>query len=173
MPIFESTVSQRDQFRKAASDRPGEALKKGNVLYYTSIVLTYFIATVLLFAGISKIILPEALVENLSTAFSFLPSVIVVAASTLLPVVEIGVGTLLLASFYNEKIKSKRKLIKFLTVSLFAIFLFYSIYGFVIGTGSDCGCFGNTLSTSFGWGMIIRNLIFLGMAVFLLKAEKE
>ena len=73
MSIFESTVSQRDQFRKAASDRPGEALKKGRVLYYTNIALTYFIAVVLMFAGVSKIIARETLIENLFDTLSLLP----------------------------------------------------------------------------------------------------
>ena len=54
-----------------------EALRKEKIFNYLyvnyRIVLIYFISTVLLFAGISKIIEPETLLENLSLTFVFLP----------------------------------------------------------------------------------------------------
>ncbi|MGA7837827.1 MAG: MauE/DoxX family redox-associated membrane protein [Ignavibacteriaceae bacterium] len=154
-------------------DLPDGALKKGGALYYIHITLTWFITAALLFAGVSKIVAPEGLMENLSTTFSFLSLEVIIAVSTLLPVIEIIVGILLISSLYNEKARSKRKLIGILSTSLFALFLLYSIYGLIFGIGADCGCFGNVVNTNFGWGMIVRNLIFLAIAVISLKIGFE
>ena len=85
--------------------------RKKEYLHYLYIVLTYFIALVLLFSGISKIIEPEALIENLYATFSFLPGIVVIIISTLLPIVEVAFGILLVTGFYNEKVKSNRRLI--------------------------------------------------------------
>ncbi len=154
-------------------DLPDWALKKGGALYYIHIALTWFITAVLLFAGVGKIIAPEALIENLSAVFSFLPDTVVIIISALVSLTEIIIGLLLIGSLYNEKARSKRKLIGILSTSLFALFLLYSIYGLIFGIGADCGCFGNVVNTNFGWGMIVRNLIFLAIAVISLKIGFE
>jgi hypothetical protein len=42
---------------------------------------------------------------------------------------------------------------------LFFVFFTFSIYGTVVGLDADCGCFGNTIKSEFGWGMILRNTL--------------
>lgn len=142
--------------------------------------LIYFLSFVLLFAGISKIIDPTSLIENLSafggSVFPFLPETIrsggTILISSLLPLIEIGLGFLLIFSLHNEKIKSKNKIILIATVILFGIFFLYSIYGFVLDNELDCGCFGNVVKSSFGWGMMVRNLVFLILSITVLKRNK-
>jgi len=50
------------------------------------------------------------------------------------------------------KLKTTTKAVVF----LFAIFLIVSVYGTLTGFGADCGCFGNVVKSSFGWGMILK-----------------
>ena len=126
------------------------------------------LAFILLFAGINKIISPSPLIDNLNAAFSFLPESATILIVTLLPLIEIGLGALLILSLYKKEIKDKRKVILLTTTFLLGLFLAYSIYGYVIGLKNDCGCFGNAVKSSFGWGMMIRNFVFVILAVTLL-----
>jgi|GEM_PF-2704962 hypothetical protein len=49
-----------------------------------------------------------------------------------------------------------------LSISIFLAFaLIYSIYGAFYLNGKDCGCFKGILAMQHGWGLIVRNLLFL------------
>jgi len=80
-----------------------------------------------------------------------------IAAATLLPLIEITLAVMLLL-----RIKEKETVIA-VTV-LFLFFFLFSVYGTVIGLENDCGCFGKAVESSFGIGMVIRNLVFLLIA---------
>jgi Methylamine utilisation protein MauE len=137
-------------------------------IHYINLLLTYIISIVLILSGISKIIDPKPLINNLTAAFGFLPEAAVILISTILPLIEIGLGLLLIFSLYKEKLKSKRNIILLATIFLFGLFLAYGIYGYIIGLKNDCGCFGNVVKSSFGWGMMIRDLVFLILSIFIL-----
>jgi len=124
----------------------------------------YFIAAVLLFSGIAKIIDPVPLINTLKL-IKIIPESLHILIATLLPVIEICFALLLLM-----KIKPKIAL-KLITL-LFSIFLGFSIYGAIAGYGTDCGCFGNTVKSSFGLGMIIRNTVFLIISFILMINSK-
>ena len=117
------------------------------------LVFYYFIAFALLFSGTAKIIDSEPLINTLKL-FSIFPVEIQILIAALLPIIEIG-----LAVFMLLKIKPRLTLLS-ITI-LFAVFLVFSIYGALAGIGGDCGCFGNVVTSSFGWGMIGRNIIFV------------
>lgn len=139
---------------------------------YLNIIITYILSLVLLFAGISKIIDATSLIENLSSIFPFLPETLLILISTLLPLVEITLAFLLVFSLYKGEMKRYRKIILLSTSVLFGIFFLYSIYGFVIGSRADCGCFGNVVKSSSGWGMIARNFVFLILSIVVLKRNR-
>ena len=80
-----------------------------------------------------------------------------IATATLLPVLEITLGVMLLL-----RIRAKETLIA--VTILFLFFFLFIVYGTVIGLENDCGCFGNAVESSFGIGMVIRNIIFLLIA---------
>jgi hypothetical protein len=43
----------------------------------------------------------------------------------------------------------------------------------MFGLENDCGCFGKTIESSFGVGMVIRNILFLLLSLFvLIRFEK-
>ena len=145
---------------------------KNRIIHYSNLAITFLLSLVILFAGISKIIDPSPLINNLTSAFNFLPETAVILISTILPLIELGLGLLLIFSLYKGNLKSKRKIILVITTALFGLFSAYSIYGYVIGLKNDCGCFGNALKSDFGIGMIIRNSAFLLLSIFSLFISK-
>ncbi len=112
---------------------------------------------------------PTELIENLSSVFRFLPSLIVISITSFLPIIEIGLGTLLVFSLYHEKIKNKKKLILSGTTALFGMFWAFSIYGYIVGMKNDCGCFGGLIKTSFEFGVIFRNFVLLITSLVIIK----
>jgi hypothetical protein len=142
------------------------------LFYYFNIIITFVLSFVLIFAGISKIIDPSPLINNLTAAFNFLPGTVLILISTILPLIELSLGLLLIFSLYKGNLKSRLKIILIVTTSLFGLFLAYSIYGYIIGLKNDCGCFGNAVKADFGVGMIIRNSSFLLLSVCFLFISK-
>jgi len=120
----------------------------------------YIITAVLLFSGIAKIIDPLPIINTLKL-ITIIPASSHIIIATLLPVVEIGLAVLMLMKI---KLKITTKAVAF----LFAIFLIVSVYGTLTGFGADCGCFGNTVKSSFGWGMILRNTTFFIMSLIII-----
>jgi len=131
-------------------------LKILSTIYY---LCYYSIAAVLLFSGISKIVTPEPMFEILK-ALGFENDTFMLIIASLLPVIEIGIASLMI-------LKLKLKVVLISVVILFAIFLTLSIYGLIIGLDKDCGCFGSVVQSSFGAGMILRNGLFLIMAIYI------
>lgn len=155
------------------------SFKKGkfsdiSIIEVFNTLLTYLISAILLFSGFLKFIDPTILIDSLLQQLAFLlPQKVlnhlVILIATILPITEIGLGLLLIFSIHHNLIKIKRRLLLFVVVSLFCLFFLYSLYGFWIDLKGDCGCFGNIISSNFDAGMIIRNFIFLFLAVTNLK----
>jgi hypothetical protein len=119
----------------------------------------YSIAVILLISGIIKVIDPTPLFETIKL-LPFVPSSFYIVLVTILPIVEIGLGLLML-------LKVTPKVTLSMVSALFLIFFTFSIYGTISGIESDCGCFGDVVKSEFGLGMIIRNLVFWVLTVYL------
>lgn len=99
--------------------------------------LFYFIAVVLLFSGVSKIIDPAPMIETMIAAFKINENLLILAAIGL-PVIEIALGLMLVL-----KIQIKKTFLA-ATVLFFGFFAF-SIYGTAISLSTDCWCFGDAI----------------------------
>jgi len=121
-------------------------------------------------SGIAKIIDPLPLIKTLEATkiFSYISwgNEINIFIATTLPIFEIGLAFLLF-------LKIKLKVVLQLTLLLFTSFLLYSIYGYYLGLTNDCGCFGDIIKSEFGVGMIVRNLGFVLILVFLNSGRKR
>jgi hypothetical protein len=93
--------------------------------------------------------------------FPILPEVVVTAGLSTLPMIEVMLG---LFSTLNMKPVWVNMAIAILMVG----FLSLSIVGSLAGWEIDCGCFGKSVESTFGWGMIARNSVLTGIAVILL-----
>ncbi|MCF8357025.1 MAG: methylamine utilization protein [Melioribacteraceae bacterium] len=102
-------------------------------LFFT--VSYYLIAFILLFTGTTKLFDPKPLAETLRS-LQLLSDEIIIFTSAILPVIEIGLGAMLLL-----KIKQDTA-IKF-PLPLFLLFFLFSVYGTYLGLENDCGCFGS------------------------------
>ena len=123
----------------------------------------YFIAIVLLFSGISKIVDPIPMMETMKAVFKVNENLLILAA-TILPVIEIGFGLMLVFNVETKKVL-------FAVIILFFCFSTFSVYGTIIGLNNDCGCFGSNVSSEFGVRMIIRNVILLVITLLLNKTS--
>jgi len=135
-------------------------LKEIKIKKYIYIVSFYLIAAVLLFSGVAKIIDPLPLIDILKL-ITFIPESLHVLIATLLPVIEIGLAVLII-------MKIKPKATFSVVTIMFLLFLGISIYGTALGFGTDCGCFGKAVTSSFGWGMVGRNTMFFIISLYLI-----
>jgi hypothetical protein len=151
-------------------------LTKENIIPKLFSLAYYFIALVLLFSGFSKIFDPENFLKVLNVTLGFHGENILILIATALPVIEIALGLMLMLPVPMGKIwrsndKSKVKETLIATVILFAVFFLFSIYGTVAGFNVDCGCFGSSVSSEFGVGMIVRNLSLTIISIVLNKIK--
>jgi len=150
--MLTSTVTKIKMFR---------TIPKGFELIRRS--LYYFIAVVLLFSGVIKIVDPLPMMETMKAVFKVNENLLILAA-TILPVIEIGFGLMLVFNVETKKVL-------FAVIILFFCFSTFSVYGTIIGLNNDCGCFGSNVSSEFGVRMIIRNVILLVITLLLNKTS--
>lgn len=138
------------------------------VIAYTQVFFRIFLGALLLIAGTLKVQDNTALLETVAY-ITWIPTVVKSFMIDLLPWIEVGVGTLLIAGVL-------KKIAIPVGMFIYLGFFVFAIYGFGSGMEGDCGCFGEVddsnilamvLGSTFGWSMIIRNGIFLAMAGFL------
>jgi hypothetical protein len=141
-------------------------LTKKNIVPKLFSLAYYFIALVLLFSGISKVIDPENFLKVLNVTLSFLGENIIVLIATLLPVFEIALGIMLILN-----VKVEETLIAVLL--LFVAFTVFAIYGTIMGFNIDCGCFGSNISSEFGAGMVVRNIVLLIVSILVYNLKDE
>jgi len=101
-------------------------------------VIKIILGLLLIFSGITKIVDPSKTV-NLMLEFKVIPEFLILIVVSILPILEILIGVLV----------------------LFSGFFLISIYGTLIGLSSDCGCFGSVIKSRIGWGMVVRNGMFV------------
>jgi uncharacterized membrane protein YphA (DoxX/SURF4 family) len=143
-------------------------MKKENIIQYAQLTFRVVLGLLLIIAGYLKIQDNSALFESVAY-ITWMPMFIKSLIIDLLPWVEVLVGALLMLNLLGGIVKPAAALIYF---SFFA----FAIYGLGTGIEGDCGCFGDPesgsilatlLGSEFGWQMVIRNGIFLGMAAFI------
>ena len=116
-------------------------------------VIKIILGIVLLFSGVTKILDPGKAVD-LMIELKIIPEDLILIIISILPVLEILIGVLLISRRYS----------KFAAISalvLFTGFFLISIYGTITGLNSDCGCFGSVIKSRIGWGMVVRNGVFV------------
>ncbi len=131
----------------------------GKVKTFFFFLFYYSIIVILFFTGFAKVLNPISLINTLKI-FPF-PDELILVTATLLPIFEISLAVMLL-------LKIRLKLTKIFVVLLFSFFFLISLYGFYLELDNDCGCFGNVIQSSFGWGMILRNFILLCISFFII-----
>jgi len=138
----------------------------GSILrQYLYITSYYFIAIVLLAAGVLKIYDPAPMLGTLEM-IQFLNNPLSVLIATILPVIEIALGILLLTG-------KKMRISLIAATGLFWFFFGFSVYGYAVGLDANCGCYGNVIASDFGVGMILRNVLFVAIASMLVIAHKK
>lgn len=120
----------------------------------------YFIAGVLLFSGIIKLINPLP-IQDWIAFFPNISSEIISIGLSILPLIELMLGLLTLLNMKPIWVNTSNTV-------MITSFLGLSIVGSLAGWEIDCGCFGEAIESSFGWSMIFRNSILTGIAVMLL-----
>jgi len=128
-------------------------------------VVRILLGIVLIFSGIAKIADPSKAVD-LMLEFKAIPEAFILIIVSILPVLEILIGVLLISGMY-QKFASISALI------LFSGFFLISIYGTIMGLRSDCGCFWSVIKSRIGWGMVVRNGVFVVGAVYVGWREKK
>jgi uncharacterized membrane protein YphA (DoxX/SURF4 family) len=124
------------------------------------IVCYYFIAGVLLFSGIAKIVDPMPMIETLNAA-KILNEQVNIFLATILPVIEISLGIMLILQQFIKATKIS-------VTILFTLFLLFTVYGNIIGLDKDCGCFGDILKSEFNISMIVKNFLLLALNLYIL-----
>ena len=126
--------------------------------------LSILIALFLILTGLLKVFSPRAVINTSRELFPWVGNGFHLAAGSILPVLELGLGVMLLLKWkYQEVLVG--------TSILFGIFFIASIYGQAAGVNTDCGCFGGVITSSFGWGMLARNGVLL-MAVIVVTCNQ-
>ncbi len=128
----------------------------GKFMASLQLVARIIIASVLLFAGVTKLMDNTALFETV-TYITWLPVWMKSLIISYMPWFEILLAALLL--IYRQSY-----LIKGTVFLIFFGFLGFAAYGYATGLEGDCGCFGDLADSSFGWGMIFRNVFFVALA---------
>ncbi|MFZ2323363.1 MAG: MauE/DoxX family redox-associated membrane protein [Ignavibacteriaceae bacterium] len=141
-------------------------LTKENIVPKLFSLAYYFIALVLLFSGISKIIDPNNFLKTLNTTLGFFGENIIILIATTMPVIEMSMGLMLML-----KIKVKETLVA--TIILFGSFLLFSVYGTIAIFDIDCGCFGNLIKSQFDFIMVVRNLFFFTVSFVLFFIKRK
>lgn len=110
------------------------------------------IAGVLLLAGVQKLARPGEW-RTQSAGLGVWPAV-----ANLVPYLEIGLGSLLLAQW-------RRHVVAWAAVGLFAVFTGLLALRLARGQRPPCACFGSLSSRPIGAGHVARNLAFITIAV--------
>ncbi|MCX6168643.1 MAG: methylamine utilization protein [Ignavibacteriales bacterium] len=147
------------QIFTTANTNPGMGVTTTKLLTILLELLYYFIAVILLFSGVSKVLDPSPMFGTMKAAFKINEELLILAV-TVVPIVESALGLMLLL-----KVQTKKTFLA--TIVLFFAFFVFSVYGTAIGLNTDCGCFGDAVSSEFGITMIIRNLVLLTIIIWL------
>ena len=138
------------------------------VITWTKRIFSVVLGGLLAFAGVLKIQDNSALFESVAY-ITWIPVALKSLVIDTLPYVEVVVGSLLVLQVVPRITRPA-------VTAIYLSFFLFAIYGLGSGMEGDCGCFGElsegswlnaVLGSSFGWKMVIRNGVFLLMAMAL------
>ena len=144
------------------------AMNRTTVLTWTKRIFSVVLGGLLAFAGVLKIQDNSALFESVAY-ITWIPVALKSLVIDTLPYVEVVVGSLLV-------LQVAPRITRPVVTAIYLSFFLFAIYGLGSGMEGDCGCFGElsegsllnaVLGSSFGWKMVIRNGVFLLMALTL------
>ncbi|MGM0586813.1 MAG: MauE/DoxX family redox-associated membrane protein [Bacteroidota bacterium] len=129
------------------------------LLYLTIYIL---VATLFVVAGALKAYNPKEFIE-LFMGISFLSDRIDAFLALVFPYFEMVIGLLL---FVRWRVGAILNLSLFISI----VFVIISIYGYIYGYDSNCGCFGSLVEIKFGLVALFKSSIFF-LAICYLKKE--
>jgi len=116
------------------------------------VVAALLVAVVLLVAGVSKLATPAQ--WRAQAAGLGVPQLL----TTVTPFVELGLGALLL-------VQMQRHAVAWFAVALFGTFTALLVLRLAQGERPPCACFGSLSSKPIGPGHLVRNAVFMGLAM--------
>ncbi len=128
-------------------------------------VAYYILVAVFVVSGISKLYNPFDILESMRLALP-LPTLVLIAFVAFIAIFET-----LLGLFLMLRIKVKQNLIVAAVLSLF--FFIYTLFCFYQGVPGETGFFGGFISCTFDFSLVIKNAVFVLLAVLLLITEIE
>ncbi|WP_146198610.1 MauE/DoxX family redox-associated membrane protein [Rhodohalobacter mucosus] len=140
-------------------------MKAKQILPYIQTSFRILLGALLLVAGILKVQDNSALFESVAY-ITWIPLGLKSLIIDTLPWIEIVMGSLLIFNLFGSVVKPA-------VSAIYLAFFIFAIYGLGSGMEGDCGCFGDPengsilamlLGSEFGWKMVMRNGIFVGMA---------
>lgn len=131
------------------------------------LILTWLVAAVFIFAGVSKIINPASFAWDIDN-YRLLPYLLVTLMAIILPWLEVFCGIFLII----------RKLKKGAAFTLLVLtFMFIIAISSAVARGLDitCGCFSNTIEgTKVGFTRLIEDgILFISIIIIYLKFTKD
>jgi len=126
------------------------------------LVVRFVVGGLLLGAGLAKLLAGHAAVLQAVKGYEVLPKPAADLLARILPVIEIGLGGILLAGLWS---RTAAALAALLLVSMTAA----AAAVLIRGRKADCGCFGPRSSSQVSWTIVARNVVLivaLGAVVF-------
>ncbi len=134
---------------------------------YLLLLSRLLLGGVFLFAAIPKIEDPARFAEDIR-AYEILPYWAVNGSAILLPAIELLLAGCLILGIWTRSAAAGINALLLLFIGAIASTI-------VRGLEIDCGCFGEAVEESTGWGVILRDLLFLvlGLHILLFTPEEE
>lgn len=135
---------------------------KSNLLKIFQLVARLLLGGIFIYASIDKIAFPSDFVVAIQ-GFDIIPSFLIKPIALILPWIELIVGILLVVGLFPKESA-------FVLTSLLIVFLIAIGFQATKGPIEDCGCFtkGSILSSNNIVILIIRDLIFIALGLFIL-----
>ena len=163
-------------------EAPGARLRRLLASPYLTLVSRLLLGAIFLLAGLTKLGVPQAFTASINSYEIPLPDLLVRVMAVGLPPLELGLGIWLILGLFTRFAAA-------LSGGLLVVFLIALLQAVVRGISPECGCFSGGDANSLGMqvvnalgpvgtfltnekvgpGVVVRDLIFLAMAVHLIR----
>lgn len=133
--------------------------------YHLPALVRVALGAVFIYAAVLKIADPVAFAGSVA-AYQILPYFGSYLAAAVLPFVELTCGVLLVTGY---RVKGGALIIAAMNV----VFMVALAAAIARGLDIDCGCFKQGGAKTSAWTALLRDVVFLAMAVFVLKTETK
>jgi uncharacterized membrane protein YphA (DoxX/SURF4 family) len=134
---------------------------------WVAVLVRVLVGGVFVFAGFSKLLLPQAEVVALIQQYAVLPPTLIPFIAALLPWLELASGTALCLGFYTTP---AAVLVGVQLVGFSLLMLVVLVTGVPI---EDCGCFGNLGLRETPLQVLIRDLVMLALLVPVFMRQRD